>query len=52
MKTYAPSFTTVSLWQAFCDTAHAVTESLDRGVNDLIESKRLRLLGFRMIGRA
>jgi hypothetical protein len=35
-----------------CDTTHAVTQLLERGINDLIESERLRLLGFRMIGRA
>jgi molybdate transport system ATP-binding protein len=35
-----------------CDTTHAVTQLLERDINDLIESERLRLLGFRMIGRA
>src|SRR6267378_5920653 len=35
-----------------CDTTHAVAQRLDRGINDLMESERLRLLGFRMIGRA
>jgi hypothetical protein len=34
-----------------CDTSHAATQLLDGGINDLIESERLRLLGFRMIGR-
>src|SRR5580704_4532862 len=31
------------------DTAHAVSQLLQGGVDDLIESERLRLLGFRMI---
>src|SRR6267142_2438565 len=35
-----------------CDTTHAVTQLLEREINDLMESERLRLLGFRMIGRA
>src|SRR6266581_1986437 len=35
-----------------CDTTHAVTQLLEGGINDLMESERLRLLGFRMIGRA
>ena len=35
-----------------CDTTHAMTQLLERHINDLIESERLRLLGFHMIGRA
>src|SRR5207244_1360195 len=35
-----------------CDTTHAVAQLLEGGINDLIESERLRLLGFRIIGRA
>src|SRR5712671_866204 len=34
------------------DTTHAVTQLLQGGIDDFIESERLRLLGFRMIGRA
>jgi hypothetical protein len=30
---------------------HAVAQLFDGGINDVIESERLRLLGFRMIGR-
>src|SRR3984893_19115002 len=53
----AQDFTTDSVDHNVCavtcsDTAHAVTQLLDGGINDLIESERLRLLGFRMIGRA
>src|SRR5205807_996789 len=34
------------------DTTHAVTQLLQGGIDDFIESERLRLLGFRMISRA
>src|SRR6266404_3817955 len=34
------------------NTTHAITQLLGRHIHDLIESERLRLLGFRMIGRA
>src|SRR5882757_4186546 len=34
------------------DTTHAVPQLLQRGIDDFIESERLRLLGFRMIGGA
>src|SRR5205823_340724 len=34
------------------DTTHAVTQLLQGGVDDFIESERLRLFCFRMIGRA
>src|SRR5437867_4734696 len=34
------------------DTTHAVTQLLRGGIDDFIESERLRLLCFRMIGRA
>ena len=37
---------------AVCDTTHAVTQLLQGGIDDFIESERLRLLGFRMIGGA
>src|SRR5882724_3159924 len=33
------------------DTTHAFTQLLPRGINDLVESERPRLLGFRMTGR-
>jgi len=34
------------------DATHAVTQVLARGINDSLESERLCLLGFRMVGRA
>src|SRR5207237_4764521 len=34
------------------DTTHAVSQFFQRRIDDLIESERLRLLCFRMIGRA
>src|SRR5271170_8248363 len=34
------------------DTTHAVTQLLQGSIDDFIESERLRLLGFRMVGRA
>src|ERR1700720_4628668 len=33
------------------DTTHAVSQLLQGGIDDFMESERLRLLGFRMIGR-
>src|SRR5713226_4432241 len=53
----AQDFTTDSVDDNVCavtarDTTHAVTQLLEGGINYLIESERLRLLGFRMIGRA
>src|SRR6202035_2832362 len=53
----AQDFTTDSVDDNVCavtarDTTHAVTQLLAGGINDLIESQRLRLLGFRMIGCA
>src|SRR5882724_1745614 len=55
-KRLAQDFTTDPVDHNVCavtarDTTHAVTQLLDGGINDLIESERLRLLGFRMIGR-
>src|SRR6266446_3338574 len=34
------------------DTTHAVSQLLQGGIDDFVESERLRLLGFRRIGRA
>src|SRR6266403_1677922 len=53
----AQDFTTDSVDDNVCavtarDATHAVTQLLQRGIDDFIESERLRLLGFRMIGRA
>src|SRR5207302_10812973 len=53
----AQDFTTDSVDDNVCavtarDATHAVTQLLQRGIDDFIESERLRLLGFRLIGRA
>src|SRR5207244_5286223 len=53
----AQDFTTDSVDDNVCavptrDTTHAVSQLLQGGIDDFIESERLRLLGFRMIGRA
>src|SRR5207302_9418318 len=53
----AQDFTTDSVDDNVCaitagDTTHAVTQLLQGGIDDFIESERLRLLGFSMIGRA
>src|SRR5437899_8166341 len=53
----AQDFTTDAVDDNVCavtarDTTHAVTQLLQGGIDDFIESERLRLLGFRMIGRA
>ncbi len=34
------------------DTTHAVSQLLERGIDDFVKSERLRLFGFRMISRA
>src|SRR5260370_40858267 len=54
---FAQDFTTDAVDDNICavavsDTTHAVTQLLQGGVDDFIESKRLRLLGFCMVGRA
>src|SRR6266853_775822 len=53
----AQDFTTDSVDDNVCavtarDATHAVTQLLQGRIDDFIESERLRLLGFRMIGRA
>src|SRR6266404_7808086 len=53
----AQDFTTDSVDDNVCavtarDTTHAVGQLLQRGIDDFIESERLRLFGFRMIGCA
>src|SRR5271169_3455161 len=53
----AQDFTTDSVDDNVCavtarDTTHAITQLLQRGINDFIESERFRLLGFHMIGGA
>src|SRR6202035_2247424 len=53
----AQDFTTDSVDDNVCavtarDTTHAVSQLLQGGIDHFLESERLRLLGFRMIGRA
>src|SRR6266478_1195343 len=53
----AQDFTTDSVDDKVCavtasDTTHAVPQLLQGGIDDFIESERLRPLGFRVIGRA
>ena len=54
---FAQDFTSDSVDDNVCavtarDTTHAVSQLLQGGIDDFIETERLRLLGFRMIGRA
>src|SRR6202035_2481764 len=54
---FAQDFTTDPVDDNICavavrDTTYAVTQLLQGSIDDLIESERLRLLGFRMVGGA